>query len=172
MAAPLAKSHGEKPVTRHAVGSVSPGGREHLRKSIRSGLRNGLVLATLFSVVLTAQRVLLGSAAFPRLGMRWEELVALYYVAFSLGGSGYGALLPLRRARSFDLAAMTSGVFFVAPMYLGAAVLMSRLFPSLQVAVTIGMVAAFFLGVPLGLFWWDTDREREARQRPADSSGG
>jgi len=152
------------------MSSAPPAVRKDLRKSIRSGLRTGLVLATLFSVLVTVQRMLMGAAAFARLGIRWEEVVALYYVAFSLGGSAYGALLPLRRARAFDLAAMTSGVLFVAPMYLGAAVLMSRLFPSLRVAVTGGIVAALFVGVPLGLFWWDTDREREARPPPADSS--
>jgi hypothetical protein len=153
------------------MGSPSPAGRKALRTSIRSGLRTGLVLATLFSLVVTVQRVFMGAAAFARLGMRWEEVIALYYVAFSLGASGYGALLPLRRARGFDLPAMMSGVLFVAPMYLGAAVLMSRLFPSLRVAVTGGIVAALFVGVPLGLFWWDTDRERATQQQPADNSG-
>jgi len=159
-------------ITAHGSGSHLPAGTPGLRKSIRSGLRYGLTLATLFSLVVTVQRVLLGPGAFVRYGLRWEELVTLYYVAFSLGGVAYGALLPLRRVPGFDLAAMMSGVVFVAPMYLGAAVLMWPLFQSPQLAVTVGVFVAFFVGVPLGLYWWDNDRERESRPGAGDPSGG
>jgi len=141
------------------VDSDLPGGTARFRDSLRSGLRSGLALATLFSLLVTVERLLLGPGAFARVGMPWEELVTLYFVTFSLGGLAYGALLPLRRPGGLDLAAMASGVLFVTPMYLGCAVLMSPLFPSVQVALGVGAFVAFFVGIPVGLTRWDNDKE-------------
>ena len=170
MPAPVINSHIDKPATRGGVHSFSPGTWQDFRRSIRSGLRTALVFATLCSFGVIVRRVVEGPEAFARVGIRWEGLVVLYYVAFSLGGSAYGALLPLRRALGFDFAAIMSGIIFVAPLYLGAAVLVSPLFSSLQTALTFGLFCALFVGIPLGLYWWDTDREQAARARPADSS--
>ena len=145
------------------------GGSQSFRDSVRSGLKLGLITASLFSLVVTVQRLLLGPDAFSRFGMSWSQIVAVYYAAFSLGGCGYGALLPLRRRHSW--AAAMSGVFFISPMYLGLAVVMNRMFGSLQIALAVGAMLSLFGGTVLGLFWWDDDRQQEKGGTPGGKPG-
>jgi hypothetical protein len=149
--------------------------RQSSRASIRSGLKLGLITATLFSLAVTVQRLLLGPGAFAHLEMSWGQIVAVYYAAFSLGGCGYGALLPLRQRHSW--AAAMSGVVFISPMYLGLALLMNRMFGSLQIALIVGALLSIVGGAVLGVFWWDDDRQQEkpevggAQRSPAEGGG-
>ena len=135
-------------------------------ESIRLGLRSGLIVATFFSLVVTVQRLLLGPNAFARLGMTWAAIVALYYVAFCLGGCAYGALLPLKPKNL--LAAMMSGVLLVLPVYLGFGVFIGLALnkaPTLGVALTAGAVAAVLVGIPVGLRDFGSEREGEGNGR-------
>jgi hypothetical protein len=155
------------------LGSAAPSGsRQSVWDSIRSGLKFGVITATLFSFAVTVQRLLLGPGAFTRFGITWATIVAVYYVAFSLGGCAYGALLPLRRRHSW--AAAMLGVLFISPMYVGFAVLMNRMFSSLEVALIFGAMVSTFGGIILGLFWWDDDREQVTQgvERGSSREGG
>ena len=135
------------------------------RDGIKSGVRYGLKLATLFSLIATVERVLLGPRAFANLGMGWIEIVILYYVAFALGGCGYGALLPLRRWEGLDPAAMMSGVLLVAPGYFGFALLLAPQFGSIPSAFGTAGFVTLLVGPVAGLWRWDYDRERDRQQR-------
>ena len=129
---------------------------QSFRDSIRSGFKFGVLTATLFSVGVTVQRLLLGPDAFARFGMSWSQVVIVYYGTFTLGGCAYGALLPLRPRHVW--AAPMSGVLFLSPMYLGFAVVMNKIFDSLEIAILVGVMLSIFGGVVLGLFWWDEDK--------------
>ena len=135
-------------------------------ENVRSGLRTGLVIATGFSIWATVVRLAVGPRAFEHFGVAWEEIVVVYYLAFSVGGSVYGALLPLKRHVA---GAVVLGFFLMCPMYLGASVLFhitqnqsGSWGEDLALAVVLGVIAGIMLGI------WFTMSETTDTEPSAD----
>jgi hypothetical protein len=121
-------------------------------------------MATVFSLVVAVQRVLLGPHAFVRLGMSWTEIVAIYYVGLALGGCAYGALRPLSQ---YLPVAMLSGVLLVLPVCLSLGVFLGlglNKTDDVEVAVTLGAAAAFLIGAPLGIMNWTDEQAQTGDQ--------
>ncbi len=143
------------------------------RDNVRAGLRTGLIIATGYSAWVTVLRLTVGPKAFDRVGLRWEELVALYYLTFSVGGSVYGAFLPLKR---HPAGAALLGFFLMCPMYLGAAVLFhlaqnqsGSWREDLALAVVLGIIAGIMLGIWLTMSDEGDSRPPGSANRPSDA---
>jgi hypothetical protein len=121
-------------------------------------------MATVFSLVVALQRVILGPRAFVRLGMSWTEIVAIYYVGLALGGCAYGALRPLSH---YLPVAMLSGVLLVLPVCVALGVIIGlglNKADNVQDAVTLGAAAAFLVGLPLGIMYWTDEQAQKGDQ--------
>ncbi|SRR5712692_3707354 len=132
----------------------------------------GAFMATLFSLGVTAIRIVVGGAAFERLGASWLMIVGIYYAGLSLGGCAYGALLPLRR---FALGAILLGFLLMFPMYAAFAVILGLSFqrvPSVQVALVIGVILSAFVGGAVGLSVWSEDRAKSGNKGASGRAPG
>ncbi len=132
------------------------------QENLRWGLRLGLIMATCFSVAVVIARVVIGPGALQRFGISWAAIIAVYYVALSLGGLAFGALLPLKR---HPLGAMVLGFLLVLPMYAALSVLMGlglKEIPSVRVGLIIGAILAAVVGGAVGISIW-SDEQKEQR---------
>lgn len=125
------------------------------RTGLAKGLALGLVVATGLSVWVTLLRVASGTAPFDRLDTTYPTVIGLYYASGLAGGLVIGLAWPLRR---WLLGSALLGALGVLPLYLGAAFIESE--PSqwlTQENLTVAVVLAIIVGVPLGIWVWFRD---------------
>lgn len=99
-----------------------------------------------------------GPGLFERIGIPWLGVVSIYFATLSLGGSLFGALLPLKR---WAPGAMLLGFLFVLPMYVALIFLLSlhrESTASFRGSLVDGVVVGAIVGSLLGLFIWIDER--------------
>jgi len=101
-------------------------------------------------------RLVLGPGAFRRFGISWLTIIAVYYLAFSIGGLAFGAL---SRYRLNPVGAMARGFLFVLPVYVAFTTLIGLGVGQLplKAGLLLGLVIAAFAGSTLGLWMWVDD---------------
>src|SRR5947199_9661830 len=124
--------------------------------AIREGVNIRLFIATCYSVIVLLSRLVLGPGAFRRFGISWLTIIAVYYLAFSIGGLAFGAL---SRYRLNPVGAMARGFHFVLPVYVAFTTLIGLGVGQLplKAGLLLGLVIAAFAGSTLGLWMWVHD---------------
>ncbi len=119
-----------------------------LRARLRYTVGGGLVLAALFSLIVTVQFVSAGQRPFQQVGVTFGLVIAYYFVTGIAAGVVAGLLWPIGRTWP---GALLVGYLVVAPVWFITGL---ELGEPLRVAAHGASVLSLAFGPPLGFYVW------------------